>query len=383
MPEVIGLNIQKNSEVTVLQLGFVNNLRDIEELSEEARKELEKVTNVFPFHTNKYYLSLINWEDPNDPLKKMIIPSADELINGGSLDPSNEASYTKQGGIEHKYSPTALILASNTCASLCRFCFRKRLFMKNNEHASPDMEEAFHYIENHKEINNVLVTGGDPLILSTPAIEKILKRLLEIDHLRLIRIGTKIPVTNPYRFINDESLTGMMSRLDLKGKSLAIVTDINHPREINETAIQALNMMKRSGVQLYNQTPLLKGVNDDPEVLVELMNSLISLGISPYYIFQCRPTKGNAAFAVPVEESYAIVEKTKSKLSGMAKRSRLIMSHKTGKIEVVALLKDNIVFKYHNAALLENQGKVMIYKRNPEAVWFDDYTELIDEYTVD
>lgn len=363
--------------------GFVTSLNKISQLSETKIEKLNKVTEVFPFYSNEYYLSLIDWDDPDDPLKKIIIPSTDELKEWGSLDPSSEEIYTITDGLEHKYSPTALLLASSSCASLCRFCFRKRIFMGNSIGSELNYDNALKYIKKHKEINNVLITGGDPLMLPQKDIEELINSIFAIEHIKVVRIGTKVPVVNPYIILNDENLAGMISRLNEEYKSLYIITDINHPKELTDEARKALKKLISSGAVILNQTPLLKGVNDNPKVMAELLNILSSLNIAPYYIFQCRPAKGNSSFSIPIEKGYEIFEKAKRNLSGLAKRSRFIMSHKTGKIEILAMMRSSIIFKYHNAADVQNESRVMIFKRNPEALWFDDYKEMIDSYSVD
>ena len=365
-----------------MQPRVVRDIDEVEFLSREEKKRLEKVTEKYVFYTNSYYLGLIDPDDKDDPIKKIIIPSLSELENGGALDPSNEKKYTKRKGLEHKYGPTALILASRACGGICRFCFRKRIFMNNNTEAIPDLDSAVDYIRNNPEINNVLITGGDPLVFPTSYIDKLLNDLFSIDHIKFVRIGSKIPVYNPHRILDDRELLSVFSRYKGGDKRMYIITDINHPKELTPISKRALRALQDAGVILSNQTPLLKGINDDPEVLSDLMNDLASIGIPPYYVFQCRPTVGNAAFSVPIETGYTIFEATKRNTSGLAKRSRFIISHQTGKVEVMGLTKDKIMFKYHNAAEQENESRVMIFRRNPEARWLDDYDEMIETYSL-
>ena len=154
----------------------------------------------------------------------------------------------------------------------------------------------------------------------------------------------------------------------------------NHPRELTEVAIQGLDRLNRSGIMIVNQTPLIRGVNDDPEVLGELFNKLSFIGVPPYYVFICRPTLGNSTYAVPVEEAFEIFTRARLQSSGLAKRARLIMSHKEGKIEVLGLTEMHALFKFYRAPGLEDYPWIQIFKRNPEAYWFEDYTEQVDEY---
>ncbi|HAA82951.1 MAG TPA: KamA family radical SAM protein, partial [Thermotoga naphthophila] len=226
------------------------------------------------------------------------------------------------------------------------------------------------------------LTGGDPLLLSTEKLEKIVSSLREIDHVQIIRIGSKIPAFNPYRIIDDPDLLKMIRKYSTKEKKIYVMTQFNHPRELTREAIEAVNLLKDAGAVLCNQTPLLRGINDDPEVLGELLDRLSFVGVTPYYVFQNRPVSGNRKFAVPIEEGYEIFTKAISNISGVAKRVRYVMSHRTGKIEIAALTKNFIVFKYHRAHDEKNRRKVMVYKRNSQALWFDDYSELLEEYTV-
>ncbi len=157
----------------------------------------------------------------------------------------------------------------------------------------------------------------------------------------------------------------------------------NHPREITETSAKSLDLIRKSGVVAVNQTPLIRGINDDPEVLAELFNKLSYMGVAPYYLFICRPTLGNISYAVPIEESFEIFEQARMRCSGLAKRARLVMSHSTGKIEVVGLTETHIYLRYHRAADPQEKARFIIFERNGDAYWFDDYQEIINEYSID
>jgi L-lysine 2,3-aminomutase len=158
-------------------------------------------------------------------------------------------------------------------------------------------------------------------------------------------------------------------------KKIYIMAHFNHPRELTPVAVEGLNMLMQSGAIVVNQTPMIQGVNDDPDVLAELFNKLSYMGIPPYYVFLCRPTLGNETFSVPIETGYEIFEKARAKCSGLAKRARLVMSHETGKIEVVGVSEGQVFFKYNRSADSENDSKFLVFESNPEAYWFDDYEE--------
>ena len=364
------------------KIKYLTKLEQIPQLTESEREEMQQVNDKFVFRTNDYYQSLIDWDDPNDPIKRIIMPDVEELNEWGELDASNEEKYTKVHGLEHKYTSTALLLVNEVCAAYCRFCFRKRLFMNENDEVTKDISQGLEYIKNNKEINNVLLTGGDPLILSTSKLEPIIQQLREIDHVKIIRIGTKVPAFNPFRVINDPSLLEMFRKYSTAQKKIYIMAHFNHPRELTSQAIEGLNALMDSGVTLVNQTPMVKGVNDDPDVLAELFSKLSFIGVPPYYVFLCRPTLGNEAYSVPVEKGYEIFEKSRIRCSGLAKRARLVMSHESGKIEVVGMTDDQIFFKYARAANSEDNARFIAFYRNPDANWFDDYEEASEEFSL-
>ena len=361
---------------------FVTRIEEVKGLSDAEKQALKEVTKRFVFRTNEYYLSLINWDDPNDPLRRVVIPHPDELEEWGDLDPSHESHYTVLPGVQHKYSSTVLFLVSNVCGSICRYCFRKRIFLREKMEVLRDLEAALEYVREHKEITNVLLTGGDALMLSTPKLEEIIKRLREIEHVQIIRIGTRLLAYNPFRILNDPSLLELVEKYSDAEKRIYFMAHFIHSNELTTPALKAIDLLLQKGAILANQTPLIRGVNDNPHTLAELFKKLSFAGVPPYYVFQCRPSSGNKIYAVPIEEGYQIFEQAKSMVSGLAKRARFVMSHSTGKIEVVGLDAEHIYFKYHRAANNEDSGKFMVFKRNPEAYWFDDYDEMIKDYPI-
>ena len=372
-------NTRSNGQNKAKPIKYLTKLAQIPQLSEAERSDLEKVNEQFVFRTNDYYQSLIDWNDPDDPIRRIVMPDIQELDDWGQLDASNEEKYTKVKGLEHKYTSTALLLVNEVCAAYCRFCFRKRLFMDENDEVTKDISEGLEYIRKHKEITNVLLTGGDPMIMSTSKLEPIIKQIREIDHVKIIRIGTKIPAFNPHKIVNDPSLHEMIKTYSKDEKKIYIMAHFNHPRELTEIAVKGLNMLMQSGAIVVNQTPLIKGVNDDPDVLAELFNRLSFIGVPPYYVFLCRPTLGNEPFAIPVEDGYEIFEAARNKCSGLAKRARLVMSHETGKVEMVGMSDGQVFFKYNRSANVENDGKLLVFDSNPDAYWFDDYEEAFME----
>ncbi|MCQ1538514.1 KamA family radical SAM protein [Methanocalculus taiwanensis] len=359
---------------------YITSVSRIPKLSAEEKNEIGQVEHWFSFKASEYYLSLIDWSDPFDPIRRLIIPDPGEIEEeDGDMDPSGESTYTVASGLQHKYARTGLLLVSDQCGGLCRYCFRKRLFVEGADEVSPDVTEGIRYIRKHPEVTNVLLTGGDPLMLPTTQLREIIEEIRRIDHVQIIRIGSKMPAYNPMRISEDKELLALLKQYSLPEKRIYLMSQFTHPREITSEAEKAINALLSAGVMVLNQTPILRGINDSSEVLAELFQKLSFMGVSPYYIFQCRPTHGNHIYAVPIEESYRIFEEARSTVSGIAKRARFVMSHATGKIEITACTKEYVVMKYHQAADPEEMGKVVVCRRNPSAYWFDDYVSIVDE----
>jgi lysine 2,3-aminomutase len=343
------------------------------DLSSDEKEQLARVVQVHPMRVSPYYMSLINWGDPRDPIRKIAVPSLEELNLDGVYDTSGEAENTKMPGLQHKYAETALILATNRCATYCRHCFRKRLVGLPTEEIVSRFEDAADYIAKHEEINNVLISGGDPLVLSNEVIETFLEALAKIDHLSFIRFGSRTPVTLPSRF-SDPELLALFKKYSQIDRRLYVVTQFNHPREITPQSLAAVSSLLKAGVLLSNQTVLLRDVNDDPNTLATLMNRLVSIGVTPYYVFQCRPVKRvKTHFQVPICEGVRIVEKAKAKCNGHSKRFKYVMSHKTGKIEILGIIDGEIYFKYHEAKNRENLGVMFKRRVDEKAGWLDDF----------
>lgn len=357
---------------------YLTNITRLTELTPEERHELRPVVDKFIFRSNSYYHGLINWDDPEDPIRRIIIPLTGEMENWGQLDASNEEAYTVVPGLEHKYSDTALLLANDSCGGYCRFCFRKRLFMDDNDEVVRNVSPGVDYIRRHPEISNVLLTGGDPLIMSTERLGDVISQLWEIAHISIIRIGTKMPAFNPARILHDPKLPALFEKFRHPKRKLYVMAHFNHPRELTDPAIEGLNLLLQAGAIVVNQTPLIAGVNDRAETLATLFEQLSFIGVPPYYVFQCRPTLGNKPYAVPLEKAFEIFTDAMSRCSGLARRARFVMSHTSGKIEVAGKSDGLVYLRYHRSPNPLDNGRFMVFKSNPEAYWFDDYEEAKD-----
>jgi lysine 2,3-aminomutase len=351
----------------------IEQLKEYLQLSRRQEFQLRQVVQRHPMMITRYYASLIDWTDLSDPLMRMALPNTGEMDLSGSYDTSGESLSTKMPGLQHKYRETALILATNKCPLYCRYCFRKRLVGLPTEEVLQRFSDAARYIDNHSEITNVLISGGDPLMLRTSTIEKFLNRLLRIPHLAFVRIGTRSPVTFPDRILKDSGLVELLRKHSSKWKRLYVVTQYNHPAEITERSSAAVNKLIGAGATVINQTVLLRGVNDNPNVMVDLLRTLTRIGVHPYYVFQCRPVKRvKKQFQIPIEEGYRIIERVKSMLEGPSKRFRYVMSHRNGKIEILGIMDGEVYFKYHQARDPKNTGRFFKRKLLPGASWLED-----------
>ncbi len=351
---------------------YLRDLASIPQLTPAERRSLEAVTAKYAFRANDYYLSLIDWTDPNDPIRQLIVPRTEELTEWGQLDPCNEAAVTVAQGVQHKYKHTVLLLCNEVCGAFCRYCFRKRLFMNDNDETSNDVSAGIRYIAGNPNVNNVLLTGGDPLLMSTRRLRSIIEQLRAIPHVRIIRIGSKMPAFDPFRITEDAELVDVLSRHSTPRKRIYMVAHFDHPRELTDEAVEALDVLIRAGVICTNQCPLIKGVNDDPATLAELFSELSYVGCPPYYLFQCRPTAGNEPYAVPIVRGWEIFRETMRRGSGLARRARYVMSHELGKVEITGVTSRHIHIRFHRAKDDALRGQLQKYKRDDAAYWLDD-----------
>ena len=285
-------------------------------------------------------------------------------------DTSGEGDNTVIRGMQHKYRQTALILTTNQCSMYCRFCFRKRMVGYSEHETAEHIHKMAEYVGQHPEINNVLLSGGDALVNSNEDIRMYLDTFSKIPSLDFIRIGTRTPVVLPMRIYEDEELLGILKEYNQK-KQILIVTHFNHSHEITEQAKKAVRALMECGCVVRNQTVLLKGVNDDPDTLSTLLNQLVSIGVIPYYVFQCRPARGALdEFQIPLRRGVAIVEEAKKKMNGQAKSIHYCMSHVTGKIEILGIMEDGkVLFKYHQAKYEKDSSRIFLKEIAEDQCW--------------
>lgn len=343
-------------------------------MTSDEIKAMNEIIERWPMSVPRYYLSLIDFNDPNDPIAKLSVPNLREIeLDDGLADQSGEGKNTKVIGLQHKYSSTALVLSTNVCSMYCRHCFRKRLVGLPESETAKYYTEIFDYIRSHTELTNVLVSGGDAFLNSNDRIVEILDNISNLDHLQFIRFGTRAPVVFPERINDDPELLDILERYGKK-KRIYVVTQYNHPKELTQKSLEAIENLQKRGITVSNQTVLLKGINDEPKVLTELMQGLTASGILPYYVFQCRPVVGvKQQFQVPLTRAYDIISQSKLALDGHSKRFRYIMSHETGKIEIIGkLAPDTMLFKYHHAKDPKNHDRIFTHTIDENTSWLPD-----------
>ncbi|OVE78111.1 lysine 2,3-aminomutase, partial [bacterium F11] len=282
----------------------------------QKRSELTKTVGKFPLSITPYYLSLIDITDiENDPILKQSFPHPAELQHELSdmADPLDEDSDSPAPGITHRYPDRALFLVSNVCAMYCRHCTRKRKV--GDTDFIPDrtlIEKGLNYLRQTHSIRDVILSGGDPFLLSDDYIDWILTELRKIKHIEIIRIGTRTPVVLPYR------ITDNLVSILKKHHPLWLKTHFNHPRELTRSAKAALAQLSDAGIPLGNQTVLLAGVNDCPRIMKALVHQLVKNRVHPYYIYQCDLAEGLSHFRTPISKGIEIMESLIGHTSGIA-----------------------------------------------------------------
>ena len=287
-----------------------------ENLTEDEIKGLEFTHESFPIAVTPYYLSLADKRDPSCPIRRQIVPTYSEI------DPRVQTfcepnALSEEGEIPHlthRYPDRVLVTVTTMCPVYCRHCMRKRKVGKPERAISEkEFSAVWDYIKRNPQIREVLISGGDPLVLSNEKLFHYIGELKKIEHVEVIRIGTRAPVILPQRFYDE----GLLRLLE-KYAPLWIVTHFNHPKEVTEEVTRAVENIRKTSNPILNQTVLLKGINDNTRTLEELFRKLIKIGVKPYYLFHCDPIYGVVHFRTSIEEGLKIVAGLRGRLSGLA-----------------------------------------------------------------
>lgn len=342
----------------VTSIDSVEKLLDIK-LEADYKEKLSKTIEKFPVSITPYYLSLIDVEDYlNDPIFKQSVPDPCELeiSKYDMADPLHEDKDSPAPNITHRYPDRVLFHISNLCSMYCRHCTRKR---KVGDHdsipAREEIKKGIEYIKGNENVRDVLLSGGDPLMLSDDYLEWILSELSSIEHVEIIRIGTRMPVVLPYRITDD--LVNMLK----KYHPVWVNTHFNHPREITQSSQAALAKLADAGVPLGNQTVLLAGVNDCPRIMRKLVHKLVQNRVRPYYLYQCDLSEGLTHFRTPVGKGIEIIESLIGHTSGFAVPTYVIDAPGGG--GKIPIMPNYLISWSTNKVVLRNyEGVITTYK---------------------
>ncbi|MDP4108719.1 MAG: KamA family radical SAM protein [Bacillota bacterium] len=289
------------------------DIGDVLGLSEEETREISEVGKKFRFAVSPYYMSLIDPEDKESPIKKQAVPSVLELDGKGEPDPMDEAGCAPHELITRRYPDRLIIKVTNLCGMYCRFCQRRRLIGERDTHAPREkLMEAVEYVRANKEVRDILITGGDAFLLDDETIEWLLKELTGINHVEIVRFGTRTPVTLPQR------ITKNLVQILKKYHPVYVNTHFNSPREITPESKKACEMLADAGIPLGNQMVLLNGVNNDGLTVRKLNQSLLRIRVRPYYIFHPKTVTGTSHFWVKLQTGLEIMESLRGRTSGLA-----------------------------------------------------------------
>ncbi|HEY4643663.1 MAG TPA: KamA family radical SAM protein [Bacteroidota bacterium] len=289
----------------------VDSAKDLVERFAFDKDLAERLNKFFHIRINPYYLGLIRY--PGDPIWLQCIPDARELEEDGLLeDPLAEDSHSPVPSITHRYPDRVLFLVTSQCSMYCRFCTRKRKVGDSSKINMKYLQSGLDYIRSHPEVRDVIMSGGDPLMLTDHMLEKVLIGLREIPHVEIIRLGTKMPCVLPQR------ITPKLCRMLRNYHPIYVNTHFNHPWECTPEAKRACEMLADAGCPVGNQAVLMKGVNDDPDLMLELVRKLLAMRVRPYYLYQADVTKGTNYFRTPVRVGLEIMDKLRGHTSGLA-----------------------------------------------------------------
>lgn len=292
-----------------------DDLAELINLSPEEEIGIKKSNGKLPMAITPYWASLMDAEDVNCPIRRQAVPLAAEFLTSPHemVDPCAEDRDSPAPGLVHRYPDRVLLLVTEHCAMYCRHCTRRRLVGESKTVLAPEkLDAAFEYIKANKKIRDVLISGGDPFMLTDGALEEIIKKIRDISHVEFLRIGTRVPVTLPQRVT-----PGLVAMLK-KYSPVWVSVHFNHPKEVTKRCKIACDMLSDSGIPLGSQTVLLKGINDRPYIMKRLMQELLQIRVRPYYIYQCDPAKGTGHFRTPVAVGINIIERLRGHTSGYA-----------------------------------------------------------------
>ncbi|WP_282918161.1 lysine 2,3-aminomutase [Porphyromonas macacae] len=339
----------------------LDELKKYVKLTPEEEKGVRESLKTLRMAITPYYLSLIDPDDPNDPVRKQSVPTADELVisDADQLDPLSEDEDSPVPGLTHRYPDRVLFLITDMCSMYCRHCTRRR-FAGQKDSSSPRerIDGAIDYIARTPQVRDVLLSGGDALLVSDSTLEYIFKRLREIPHVEIIRIGSRTPVVLPQRITPE--LVEMMK----KYHPVWLNTHFNHPNEITAESKQACERLANAGVPLGNQSVLLRGINDCTYVMKTLVHELVKIRVRPYYIYVCDLSRGIGHFRTPVSKGIEIIENLRGHTSGYAVPTFVVDAPGGG--GKIPVMPNYVVSQAPHRVVLRNYEGVLTTYTEPE-----------------
>jgi len=334
----------------------INSLDDLKKIMKLSDKEILAINNLkgrLPLRITPYFASLIYNTKPSHPLRRNVIPVIEELLETSSeqSDPLHEKSFSPVKGIVHRYPDRVLFTVTQVCSNYCRYCTRSHSVGRLDKLGRQDFEKAFNYIAAHKEVRDVLISGGDPLTLSDETLDYILSNIRRIEHVEMIRIGTRIPVVLPQR------ITDNLINILKKYHPLFISLHFSHPDEITDECAKACIKLADGGFPLGSQTVLLKGINDNIPTMKELMHKLLKIRVRPYYLYQCDLIPGSGHFRTTVKKGLEIIKGLRGFTSGYAVPTFVIDAPGGG--GKIPLLPDYVVEHNDDKIVLRNYKGVL------------------------
>ena len=326
------------------------------DLSDSERQAMAFNEATLPLAITPYYASLISPDDPQQPIRRTMVPTLNELLvsQGEEHDPLGEDSHTPVPGLVHRYPDRVLFLVTDYCSSYCRYCTRSRMVGRRKGHSLSRWQKAIAYIAANPAIRDVLLSGGDPLTMPDEQLDWLLSRLRQIPHVEMIRIGTKAPMVLPQR------ITPELVAILKKNHPLWMSIHCTHPDELTPEATRACAMLADAGIPLGSQTVLLSGINDSVETMRQLMHGLVKNRVKPYYLYQCDPIIGSAHFRTPVSKGLEMYQGLRGHTSGYAVPNYVIDAPGGG--GKIPLIPETVVGREGNDLLIRNyEGNVYRY----------------------
>jgi lysine 2,3-aminomutase len=335
----------------------VDQFKKVFDIDSKTEDELRRCASTLRMAITPYIASLMDWDDPYCPIRRQFVPTALEVeySEADMADPLAEDANSPAPGLTHRYPDRVLLLLTGECSNFCRHCTRRRLVVNKDRSFLSTFDKCVEYIKKHEEVRDIVISGGDPLTLSDERIEYVLKTLSAIDHVEILRLGTRMPVVCPMR-VTDE-----FCEIIKKYHPVFVNIHVNHPKEITDEVAAACHKLASTGAPLGNQSVLLRGVNDSPHIIKALVHALLRIRVRPYYIYQCDLSLGIEHFRTSVGRGIEIIEALRGHTSGMAVPTFVVDAPGGG--GKIPVMPNYVISRSRDTIILRNyEGMITPYK---------------------